>query len=255
MSTELKGKPLTVSTQTEWSWLQDLSTVGRIATPALDNPTLKQRISSKLNEVNVDPEESADKDAEVSMEDNEMEIGDNEISRDYNEIRKDDSTVSREMGDICSEEETNCSLSLVLVGENGDTPHTGRSRALERDEYGMKEWQTPIEILQDTIDKPLLYDSDSESSSLESPYDDQSPFPSVGLPQMLEFLRERTLATSPVDLKEAYKSHFGSEKGFYKSFFSGPCQFCGKKVLPLPTVHELNVLPNKQVIFHYYYLF
>ena len=260
MSAELKGKRSTVSTQTEWSWLQDLNSVGRMATPAFVESTPKERLSSKLNEFDVNSEILANEDDGASMEDNDMEIGDDKIGRDYIEMKNEDATVRKERSGASfeekeEEEEANYSATELVIKEHGGIPHTDGSRALERDEGGTREWEIPIEIVEDQIDDLLVYDSDSESSGTETPYDEESPFPSVGLPQMLEYLREKTSIKSSVNLKEAYKSHFGSERGFYKSFFSGPCQFCGEKVLPLPTVHEIKVLPSSEVGLHFnYYL-
>ena len=241
MSVALKGELVTISTQTEWSWLQDLIAVGRTAASPLDHSTLDQWATSEVSDVHLVPKEGRKGHTVVNEGDGGIENendaengkGDAEEKEGHDDMSIEDEAIVNNVGDI----------------QNSDTNRLSS----EKDEHQYQPQAAVIGSFKDSIDKysSSYSDSDSELSSIDSHYEGETPFPSVGLPQMLEVMRETTSNKITVDLKEAAKSNVNPEKAFYKSFFSGPCQFCGGRVLPLPTVHEIKTIHSSKVKFHF----
>ena len=205
---------LTVSTQTEWSWLQDLDMVGRHSIPEPYTTAEEDECSPTLPEDGVKSEKIINENAEISAE-NETEAVNNE--------------------------------SEAPITENNYNVDTVEIASSNEKEADVTEVHTPVQVLGDPMDDMSLYDSDSASSSNESFYDENDLFPSIGPPQMLEFLRETNSGKFVNDLNKSDSMSFDAERGFHKSFFSGPCQFCGERVLPLPTVQEIETLPSNKV--------
>ena len=168
------------STQTEWSWLEDLKTLGISHLPDVDEKPTKSR--SGLDKV----------DAAEQEETRETRVEDLQFQKN---------------------KQVDVEALPVLKTE----------RKVEAD----------------------LSDSDADFSA-DSEDEYKSFFPSVGPPQMLEYLRESKEMLPEV--LPADKATVDTENSFHKSFFSGPCQFCGQPILPLPTVEELENLPASQVI-------
>lgn len=203
----MAGKSSTISTQTEWSWIQDLNVVGRNSIPVPDS--LEKEQSNKLAITNEENLDEATRNEEDSVE---IELAHSE--------------------------------SDVSIEERADEENDSRGRAIHAPENEYENNHTPVEVLDDPADDLSLFDSDSDSLSGESLFDDERHFPSVGPPQMLEFLRETNSEKFTRNLEDI---PFDTETGFHKSFFSGPCQFCSEKVLPLPTVQQIETLPSSKV--------
>ena len=226
----------TSATQTEWSWIQDLNAFNRNAAataPVMEK--VSKGLDSKEGETTNSPNQVGKEDASIAN-------GNIDIAN-YAKESKQVSGISVDSGEIDS-----LSEGATIRIEDREVNDLNPSFADEK-EYTTK-YQTALPDNGSELDTSSLSDCGSEASIAEEHFYKESPFPSVGLPQMLNFLRETAACTTPEDLKEKYRSHFGSEKVFYESFFSGPCQFCSEEVLPLPTVHEIKTLKSSEVNFN-----
>lgn len=206
---------ISISTQTEWSWLEDVRRI--------------DRLGSAEKSHNKEPL----LDDGGSIVDNENGPG---TKDHFNEPKEDSSTLPK----IATKSLPNLNDLRKSAKQNGSNDR--------------KNWLQNHQLQQEThtpggLDNPrgsISEDSDSDSS--EEEYDlGYPPFPGVGPPQMLEFLKHAD-TRGRIDVADL-GSEFPpvDEKWLHTSFFSGPCQFCGADVLPLPTVEEIKTLPNGKV--------
>ena len=206
---------VSISTQTEWSWLEDVRRIGRLGSAG----------------------KSHDAEADVSIV---VDNDDSPESKDHlKDVLKEDSTVLPKIA----------TKSLPNLNELRRSAGPNNQRSWLQGHRPQQETSGDDGVLGDALDNPrvsLSQDSDSDSS--EEEYDlDHPPFPGVGPPQMLEFLKHAD-ARGRIEVGDLV-SEFppGDERWLHKSFFTGPCRFCGADVLPLPTVEEIKTLPNKKV--------
>ncbi len=157
------------------------------------------------------------------------------------------------------EAQTADSVGAEILNDNNESSHENKTECVE-DEIKTLAAKVNSPLFQSTSEEEVIvldgknsnqigYDSsDTESESLSYYSEDEidPQFPSVGPPQMLQHLRE---SLENLSKGKSIKSKNGSDSdnSLQKSFFSGPCQFCGQSILPLPTVREIESLSNKQV--------
>ena len=209
---------VSTSTQTEWSWLEDVRRIGRLGSAG------KSHVATLLDDVSI------------------VDNDDGPESKDHlkNEL-KEDSTVLPKIA----------TKSLPNLNElRKSAKQSGSNRQISwLQSYREQETSGDDGVLENALDNPrgsLSEDSDSDSSEEEHDVD-HPPFPGVGPPQMLEFLKHAD-ARGRIDVGDLVSElPSGDERWLHKSFFTGPCRFCGADVLPLPTVEEIKTLPNKKV--------
>ena len=212
---------ISISTQTEWSWLEDVKRIGRL-----------ESAGKSYNE-------------EPSLNDGSVSI-DNDSgpeSKDHLNGLKEDSIVLPKTA-----VKSLPNLSELRKGAKESGPNNQKSWLLDhiRQQEASGDG-APENAPYPTLDDPrgsLSEDSDSDSSEEEYDLDDP-PFPSVGPPQMLEFLKHAD-ARGRIDVGVS-EFPLGDERWLHKSFFTGPCRFCGADVLPLPTVEEIKTFPHQKV--------
>jgi len=227
----------TASTQTEWSWIQDLSAVNR---SAATTAPVKDKVSKGLDSHEATREgETIKKSNQGRKENAKVPNGNIDIGNYAKE--------GRQVGGISVDGREIDPLSEGAISKVEDKKANDLNPSFPDKKECTAKHQAALQGTAAELDISSPSDSGSEGSIAEELLYRESPFPSVGLPQMLNFLRETAACTTPEDLKEKYKSHFGSEKVFYESFFSGPCQFCSEEVLPLPTVHEIKTLKSSEL--------
>ena len=213
MSFDAEKDALSASTQTDWSWLQDLCAVGRDTVPT-PRTLMGEETDLKKSAATEDEGKTKNKKNIKRIEDNSVEANETIMGPDTPM----EENVSGELFDRDSNENES---------ENENSP-----------EY---------HVIVEPVDDMSFDESDLDTSSQGTFYDEETLFPSVGPPQMLEFLRESHSHVVLNSLEKTDNSSFDAERGYQKSFFSGPCQFCGKNILPLPTVQEMEFYPSSEV--------
>eukprot|EP00795_Rhopilema_esculentum_P016667 gene16667-8105_t len=193
---ESKALLCSASTQTTWSWLEDLKSIGRDSVPT-------QNLIENNDTVKIDTDDHSISNASLP---------------------EDSVSVSSTKNEP-----------IDAANDSGDRSEIDESFHPDKN-------PTPAQILDG-----FWSGSDSESTELDTDYETDSPFPGVGPPQMLKLLRKEKYSDHETSNDGSQRHSYGIEKGFHKSFFSGPCQFCGEGVLPLPTVQEIETLPNNQL--------
>ena len=215
-------RTISCATQTEWSWFDDFKAIQEHRKDSRSSKGIKEEKDDRKHSENT----SVSQDSRRKS-----------ISKDQNK---------------CSSPKEKSNTSSVALSQEGKQ----RTRKKINRQMSLKSYRI-IESLKTAFEQsgqPLDTQSEDESSegsettdedsSSYDSKDSESLLPSVGPPQILQYQRESHHHLAPGSNKAIAKQ---SGKHLEKSLFSGPCQFCGKQILPLPTLKEVESLPGNQV--------
>eukprot|EP00794_Sanderia_malayensis_P011401 gene11401-12588_t len=219
------------STQTEWSWLEDLASRDK------SNDTIFVKHLSSNNT------------ASSSMLETESNLdNDDNTEEDFPPESESEKEEQRLRVPLLTTDDTESQHIAEISLHNAKFNHVSK-------QDDVKPATAPIPDNSHTVGVGDNYysDSDTDTFSTEDSDDEvELRFPAVGPPQMLQHIRE-SVEGLPESIEKDKSSIEKSLTGLQKSFFSGPCQFCGQSVLPLPTVKEVQKLSNKQLYCCYEY--
>ncbi|XP_071078495.1 glutamate-rich protein 6-like isoform X2 [Haliotis cracherodii] len=119
---------------------------------------------------------------------------------------------------------------------------------------------TPFTPYSDEFGIPILdissdtEDSSDEDSNRKDP-DDRSFLPSIGPPQILQYIRESELAEIEVEDPDKRKEKEGvdvtdyplDEYGRMYGMFGGMCEFCAQDIKPFPSLERQRQLPPQEL--------
>ncbi len=209
-------KIVSTSTQTEWSWLEDLT-------------SSKYKTTEPIAAISSDSSKNQkEKSPTHGVNDNDNSDANNQASKEKERVATDKSKHTEDQKNI-------------------DVESCENTKNLQKQDVVKQ----PSVLTAADIQGGQYYSSDSDEDSFSTESEDEIElhFPAVGPPQMLQHLRE-SFDKFPAGTDQDFsKSNNPNGTGLHKSFFSGPCQFCGQPVLPLPTVDEIQKLSNKQVCY------
>lgn len=235
---------VSISTQTEWSWLKDMELYQEMANRS--KPEWAERTERKTSKEG--PKSPSANSHAGSMK-----------RRKKRSVGRRTSVSSDKSAHVKDEE--NLSLPDVEEGNESKKSYTGleegnAGRRMSRSSGGVpRSRQSVVSSLprtpkdEDILFRPPTVEPDSGSSSEDyEDYDLEQEYllPSIGPPAILQYMKESKhppLSNEEVeDRQELAKSEM-----LKKSMFSGPCMFCQEEILPFPTIEELERLTPDQL--------
>ncbi|XP_015766436.1 PREDICTED: uncharacterized protein LOC107345248 [Acropora digitifera] len=224
---------VSVFTQTEWSWFNDMLQYQEMMT--------KAEKAVRTKEIPNSPSAHSHTSSIRTWRRRSVGSRRTSVSSEKAALTKDEDNLS--LPDVEEGQETK--QNFVGFEEGGTGRRKSRSSggiSKSRQSFASSLPQTPKG--EDTLFRPTTVEPDTSSDSEDDEnyeFEREYLLPSIGPPAILQYLKESQhppMSNEQIEDRE----ELSKNEMLKKSMFSGPCMFCQEEVLPFPSVEELENL-------------
>lgn len=229
---------VSVFTQTEWSWFNDMLQYQEMMT--------KAETAVRTKEIPNSPSAHSHTSSIRTWRRRSVGSRRTSVSSEKAALLKDEDNLS--LPDVEEGQETK--QNFVGFEEGGTGRRKSRSSgriSKSRQSFASSLPQTPKG--EDTLFRPTTVEPDTSSDSEDDEnyeFEREYLLPSIGPPAILQYLKESQhppMSNEQIEDRE----ELSKNEMLKKSMFSGPCMFCQEEVLPFPSVEELEKFSPDQL--------